>query len=140
MQFYKPTDKEPAYGAKSYWDVALNDPGATQMKYLKELMLSRSYFDRVPDQSLIAGKNGEKYYYKVATKGNNYAFIYTYMGDVISVQMDKFKTDKVSASWFNPRNGEVTEIGSFKNSGVQDFDAPGDTQEGNDWVLILDEV
>ena len=40
MQFYQPGDKAAAYGAKEYWTKAINDPGANQMKYVKELMLS----------------------------------------------------------------------------------------------------
>lgn len=139
MQFYNDKDKEPAYGAKSYWTVAMNDSGACQMKYVKELMLSRSYLTRVPYQQLLAA-NGEAYAYKVATKGSDYAFIYTYIGDEISVKMDEFHTSEVNASWFNPRNGKITEIGRVSNFGVEKFDAPGETAEGNDWVLILDEI
>ena len=63
MQFYSEKDKEPAYGAKLYWQQAMNEPGAKQMKYVKQLMLSRDFFSRVPDQSLLA-ENGEKYAYR----------------------------------------------------------------------------
>lgn len=31
------------------------------MKYLKNLMLTFPFFERVPDQSVIAGTNGERY-------------------------------------------------------------------------------
>jgi len=56
MQFHKEGDKKPAYGVKDYWKEALNAPGASQMKYLKQLMLSRPYFDRIPAQELITDK------------------------------------------------------------------------------------
>jgi hypothetical protein len=56
MQMYKKTDKKPAYGPHDEWNVAINAGGAKQMIYLKNLMLSRSYFDRIPDQTIIAGK------------------------------------------------------------------------------------
>jgi len=75
MQFHKEGDKKPAYGVKDYWKEALNAPGASQMKYLKQLMLSRPYFDRIPAQELIADKQGKTYDYLAATKGNNYASI-----------------------------------------------------------------
>jgi hypothetical protein len=140
MQFYKPTDNEPAYGAKEYWTEAIHAPGAKQMVHLKDLVLSRSYLDRVPDQSLIAGENGERYDYLIATRGSNYAFIYTYTGRNIPVDMEQFKAEKVKASWFDPRNGETTAVGEFETQGVQEFDAPGEKENGNDWVLILDEV
>ncbi len=77
MQMLKPSDKESAYGAKDFWHDAIDDPGAGQMIHLKNLMLSRPYFERIPDQSIIANQ-GERYDFKVATKGENYAFIYTY--------------------------------------------------------------
>ena len=93
-----------------------------------------------PGLNLIAGENGERYDYLIATRGSNYAFIYTYTGRNIPVDMEQFKADKVKASWFDPRNGETTAIGEFETQGVQEFDAPGEKENGNDWVLILDEV
>ena len=46
---------------KKPWYDALNDPGYNQMKYLKNLMLTFPFFERVPDQSVITGQNGERY-------------------------------------------------------------------------------
>lgn len=45
--------------------------------------------------------------------------------------------ENVEASWFNPSTGETTAIGTFKNEGVLEFDPQGETQDGNDWVLVL---
>lgn len=140
MQMLKPSDNERAYGAKEYWYKAINDPGAAQMIYLKKLMLSKSYFDRVPDQSLIAGNVGEKYNYLAATRGEDYAFIYDYTGRDFEINMGKIKGAKVKASWYNPRNGSKTSIGSYNNKGVIKFNPPGDEKEGNDWVLILESI
>lgn len=138
MQMYKPQDVNPAYGAKEYWEEAIDDPGASQMHLLKELMLSKPYFERVPDQSLITGENGEKYDYLVATRGKNYAMIYTYNGKNMEINTGKIEGETISAKWYNPRNGEVSKIGTFKNEGVLNFDPPGEKADGNDWVLILD--
>ena len=138
MQMYKPEDANPAYGAKEYWNEAIDDPGASQMHFLKNLMLSKPYFERVPDQSLIAGENGEKYDYLVATRGKDYAMIYTYNGRNMKINTGKIEGATISASWFDTRNGEVSEIGTFKNEGVLNFDPPGEKEDGNDWVLILE--
>lgn len=140
MQFYEPADEGAAYGAKKYWTEAINDPGAGQMQYVKELMLSRPYFERIPDQSLIAGDVGTKYDFLIATRGEDYAFVYTYNGRNIAVNMGIIAGEQVKASWFNPRNGEYTEIGLFENTGVKEFDAPGEVKDENDWVLVLDTV
>jgi hypothetical protein len=138
MQMHKPSDKGSAYGSKKYWDKALDDEGARQMQFLKKLMLSKPYFERVPDQSLIAGNAGEKYNHLVATRGNSYAFVYDYTGRSFDINMGKIKGAKVKAHWYSPRDGSKIEIGNFDNNGVRNFDPPGEEAEGNDWVLVLE--
>lgn len=135
MQMFRKGDK-PAYGNEELWTSAINAPGAGQMVYLKKLILEFPYFERVPDQSLIANQ-GEKYDYLIATRGKNYALIYTYTGRKIAVNMGKIAGDKVTASWYNPRNGQKTKIGIVANKGVQEFQPAGKKENGNDWVLIL---
>lgn len=139
MQMHKPTDESSAYGATDYWFDAINDPGAAQMIHLKNLMLSRPYFERIPDQSMIADQ-GEKYDYQAATKGTDYAFIYTYNGRNIRVNMGKIGGENVKASWLNPRDGSIEEIGIFPNIGLHEFDPPGEKENGADWILILDKL
>lgn len=140
MQMRKADEKETgAYGAHDYWFDAVNDAGAGQMQYLKQLMLSKPYLERVPDQSLVAaGTQGERYAHLVATRGKNYAFIYTYTGRNISVVPGKISGSQVKASWFNPRTGEITVIETYSNTAVKEFDPPGEVAEGNDWVLVLE--
>ena len=82
MQVHKPENTKPSYGVREYWTQAIDAPGASQMKYLKNLILSKPFFERIPDQSLIADNQGEKYNYQVATRGENYALIYTYNGSL----------------------------------------------------------
>ncbi|KAA8486291.1 collagenase-like protein with putative collagen-binding domain [Arcticibacter tournemirensis] len=137
MQMHNPKDKTSAYGSHQYWYDALNDPGARQMLYIKALMLSRPFMERVPDQSLIVNQ-GEKYDYLIATRGKDYAFVYTYTGRNMKINMGKIAGGKVKACWFNPRDGKTTEIGKFDNKGVEEFNPPGEVKEGNDWVLVLD--
>ena len=136
-QMNKP-DNESFFTPRNYWSEALDDSGAGQMQYIKALMLSRSFFDRVPDQTMVAGVNGERYERVAATRGSNYAFFYIYTGCAFSVVGGKIPGDRVQASWFNPRNGEVRTIGEYKNSGTLSFQPPGEHKDGNEWVLILD--
>lgn len=138
MQFHKEGDTDSAYGVKDTWVTALNSTGASQMQYLKKLMLSRPYFERIPAQDLIAVKQGEKHDYIAATRGKDYAFIYTCNGSEINIDFDKLNMPWVRASWYNPRTGELIENGAFKGEELQSFDPPGNKDEGNDWVLILD--
>ncbi|QOG03630.1 glycoside hydrolase family 140 protein [Flavobacterium sp. MDT1-60] len=135
MQMFRKGDK-PAYGNKELWTSAINAEGAGQMVYIKKLMLSFPYLERVPDQSLI-GNQGEKYDYLVATRGEKYALIYTYNGRKIKVNMGKIAGDKVAASWYNPRNGKEIKIGLIENKNTCEFQPSGQKADGNDWVLIL---
>jgi len=119
-------------------NIVLNSSGASQMRYLKDLMMSRPYFDRIPAQDLIAGTQGERYDYLAATKGSGYAFIYTCNGNNMKINLGKMHLTRIKALWFNPRNGILTEIGTYEANGIKTFDPPGEKADGNDWVLILD--
>nr|GFC05114.1 hypothetical protein [Tanacetum cinerariifolium] len=139
MQMHSSFDKGSAYGSSELWSSAIHAPGSAQMQYLKDLMLSRpGYFERVPDQSLIAGDAGQKYNRLLATRGKNYAFIYTYNGREMKVNLGKIAGAKVKASWYSPRDGKTTAIGTFANKGTREFNPPGEQKDGNDWVLVLD--
>ncbi|MES2329050.1 MAG: glycoside hydrolase family 140 protein [Bacteroidota bacterium] len=127
------------YFTKQKWSDAINDNGSSQVQYLKKLMLSKPATGRVPDQSLIANQ-GQRYEYFAAIRGNDYAFIYTYTGRNMQVNMGKIKGTKIKASWYDPRNGKYLAIGVFDNKGKHEFDPPGNTQNGNDWVLVLTSV
>ncbi len=138
MQMHREQDGEVgAYGNTKLWSDAIHDPGAAQMEYLKDLILKFPYFERVPDQSLVLNQK-EKHDYLVATRGENYALIYTYTGRPIEVDLEVIQGENLKASWFNPRNGEYTEIGEFEASGTREFTPDGKAQDGNDWVLVLD--
>lgn len=137
MQFYKYPETEGAYGAKKYWNEAINDPGAGQMQYVKDLMLLRSFFDRVPSQEMVLN-SGEKYNYIAATSGKNWAMFYTYNSSDIKVNGDAINRNKITASWFNPRTGEVSGKEKIEKQKVMEFECPGEKENGNDWVLIID--
>jgi hypothetical protein len=136
MQMLQPSDKGSAYGAKDPWTKAIDDPGAGQMIYLKKLMLSKPYFERVPDASLIAVQ-GTRYDHLAATRGTDYAFIYTCTGGLMKINMGKIGGDTVHASWYSPRDGGRTNGGNIFNKGVHAFAPPAG---GEDWVLILESV
>jgi hypothetical protein len=138
MQMHKP-GRKPAFGARSPWYEALDAPGAGQMQHLKKLILSRPFFERVPDQTLVAD-NGERYDYIAATRGKNYAMLYTWTGRTFKVRMGVVPGKTARCLWYDPRTGETRDIGTVPNTGVREFDPPGDPAPGNDWALVLDEV
>lgn len=122
------------------WQDAIFDEGGTQMQHLKSLLLSYPFFDRIPDQSALAGDQGEKYERVQITRGNDFLLAYIYTGRQFSLKMGVIKGNKVKAFWYDPRTGERTDIGELDNTGVVAFDPPGKHLEGNDWVLILESI
>jgi hypothetical protein len=106
------------------------------MKYIKKLMLAFPFFDRVPDQSIIAGQNGERYDRLIATRGNDYLMVYNYSGRTMQIDLSKISGAKKKCWWFNPKNGEVQFIGEFDGNKVVDFALDVAYNAGNDRVLI----
>jgi hypothetical protein len=125
-------------GAKLSFFEALDAPGSFQIQYVKNLVLSRPYFERVNDQTVVAGDEGEKYDRILVTRGNDYLMAYTYTGREFTVQMGKILGEKLNAWWYDTRTGEAHKIGEFENKGSVKFDPPGVKYNGNDWVLVLD--
>ena len=140
MQMHKAEAGRGAYGVRETWDAALDAPGARQVPYLKRLILSRPAAERIPDQSLIAGRNGERYERVIATRGRSYAFFYTFTGRPFQVRMGVISGRAVRAWWFDPRTGEALPAGRRPNRGVSAFTPPGVPGPGNDWVLVLDDA
>jgi hypothetical protein len=145
-QMWKPKHA-PVNGPLMPWKKALDQLGAAQMQHGKNLMLSRPFLTRIPDDSVIVpaevktsvpGAGSRRF---VATRDSDgaYAMIYAPLGVPFSVRMDAIKGAKVKASWFNPRTGEATAIGEFENSGTRSF-TPPDKGELLDWILVLDDA
>lgn len=135
MQFYRP-GYSAAYGADKPWYEALKDPGFNQMKYLKNLILTFPFFERVPDQSVIAGKNGIRYDRVIATRGKDYMLVYNYSGIPMQIDLTKIEGARKSAWWYAAKSGKLTYIGEFENK-VTSFQFDGGYNSGNDQVLIV---
>lgn len=112
MQFVRPGIPGAYFadGAGHPWYKALDDPGYNQMKYLKRLMLSLPYFDRVPDQSVILG-NGERYDRLLATRGRDYILVYNHTGRDMRVDLTKVSGEAKDVWWMDPTDGRLTYLG-----------------------------
>ncbi len=112
-QMWQP-GRTPIAWARTPWREALGLPVASQMGHLKELMLSRPFFSRVPLPGSLFTTGDESY-------------SLTYFPGGVSAGVDS--EGKRTALWFDPRTGDSrpTEI-------VDEFTPPDE----NDWVLILD--
>ncbi|MEJ2705842.1 MAG: glycoside hydrolase family 140 protein [Sedimentisphaerales bacterium] len=131
-----------------YWEQGLAYPGATQVRHIRMLMLSRPFTSRVPDQQVVLNNfpQGEEkkpnLRYMMATRGEGYLMVYTHYGDAIEVKLgpNVLSGTEIKAWWFNPTKGGSTFIGRYENRGSRTFDPPGEPARGNDWVLVVDDA
>ncbi|HKK75602.1 MAG TPA: glycoside hydrolase family 140 protein [Saprospiraceae bacterium] len=132
-------DKEPINQPLRPWPEALDLPMANQVRHLKELMLSRPFFTRIPDQSLIVGKQPDDQTYKIATRdqGGTYAMVYLPVGGTANLNVSAMAQKRLSAWWFDPRTGSAFSAGKLKKGNQVTITAPS-SGPGNDWVLVLD--
>ena len=113
MQFYR-EGYDPSYHNRKSWTEALYDPGFNQMKYLKQLMLTMPYFERVPDQSIVLD-NGTQYDRLAATRGNDYLLVYNYTSRMMKIDLRKISGDKKHVWWMNAGTGRLTYLGLYDN-------------------------
>lgn len=109
---------------KMDWKQAVDRPGAEQMKFIREVMETKNFFDWVPDQSVILGENGEHAEHKRAIRTKDGSTVMVYLPHGGSVQINH----PGPAVWFDPRTGKRTPATRTDNG----YKTPNDI----DWVLI----
>jgi hypothetical protein len=119
------------------WKEALDRPGVNQLKYLRQLMESRPFLERIPDQSILAEDQGEGAEHIQATRDieGSYAFIYTPTNKPLSINLKKLGGTELHSWWYDPTNGQSIEIGYDSVKQVKTFHPP---KRNRDWVLVLD--
>jgi hypothetical protein len=143
-QFYGP-DRRGIASPKMYWYEALDRPGATQLRYLATLMLSRPYLNRIPDQGLIlsletATQNRRSSHVR-ATRASDgsYAFVYLPTNQAVQVDLSKISGTTVRAWWYNPITGRTVLIGEYLKATHTAFTFTPPTAY-KDAVLVLDDA
>jgi hypothetical protein len=117
----------------------MNLRGANQMKFVRKLIESHPMLERIPDQSLIVENNLPSSERIQATRGNNYAFIYTAEGRPFTVLLNKIEGNILKAYWYNPRDGKTIDLDDVENKGTKKF-VPPSSGYGQDWVLVVDDA
>lgn len=134
MQMHKP-GTNGAYGARKTWYEGMTDPGFNQMRHLKNLILTFPYFERVPDQTVIAGTNGTRYDRAIATRGTDYLLVYNHTNTPMEIDLTKISGSRKNVWWYSPVDGTLEYVGQF-DSKVTPFHYDGTHGPGNDHVLI----
>lgn len=135
-QMWKP-GRDPMIAADTSWDKALGFPGSEQMGYARRLIESGPFFDRLPDQSLIASANatGPDHVRACRAPDARFALFYIPTGQPVTVRTFLLLAPRLSATWFDPRTGQNRpgEEAAVTSFGTHTYTPPGK----EDWVLIL---
>ena len=126
-------------GVRTPWQQAILLPGATQMQHARDLLESKPFLTRIPDQSLIVGDTGTGAEHMQATRDEegSYALVYIPTHQTVTVDLSKLSGDTLLASWFDPRTGDSRIVGEVTGREQRSFTSP---EDGPDWVLVLDAV
>ncbi|CAD5279516.1 MULTISPECIES: glycoside hydrolase family 140 protein [unclassified Imperialibacter] len=145
-------DVSPIIYANMPWNEALEQPGASQMQHLRNLMESRPFLTRIPDQSVI---DQENYEYasdhmqatrdgQPGKKDATYIMAYLPMSRDLSIKTDVIDGRNLFVWWYSPVNGEAIPYGKVKNTGVFRISTWNvfvkENQPGPDWVIVIDDA
>lgn len=135
-------DKQPVNAPLKPWHQSLDLEVANQVKHLKSLLLSRNYFERIPDQNLILDSQLDDDHFVSATRSRDgsYAFIYFPTGKKTMLNFSSLQGEKFQLKWYDPRTGVsfVRDNPIDRKNSVEVI--PPSSGRGNDWVLIVDSV
>ncbi len=121
------------------WQAALDRPGAQQIYHLKDLILARPYWTRIPAQEMLLSDPGQGARYVSATRDSEGSFALIYIpeaGQTIQVDLGLLNA-RLRASWFDPRTGQSTPIGEIHHHKSANFTC---LSVGPDWVLVLEAI
>ncbi len=141
-----------AYGHRDLWRVnekwraGLQDPGAKQMTFVRNLFATRAWWKLEPaaGETLVTqgrGKVGENDYLTAARAADgSLAIVYISKSRAVTVDLSRFVAP-LRAQWFDPTDGSLKPVQAepFPNKGGHDFTPPEKNAAGeSDWLLLLE--
>jgi hypothetical protein len=151
------TGKRPIAYARHTWKESLDLPGAYQMRYLRNLVESRPFLTRVPDQSLLLPTQTQLVPFegmgsqhmqatRDGTPGKNdatYVMVYMPVGRSLNVNTAVIPGKRLRAWWYDPRHGAAIPLGESDNKGQLEAEwntLPWHNGAGPDWVMVIDDA
>ncbi|WP_256003433.1 glycoside hydrolase family 140 protein [Pedobacter deserti] len=136
-QFYN--GSKPVSWARTHWTVALDQPGARQMGFMRRFFEQYNWQSLQPNQSAIGKDNPETPEYEVAATSADGRLLIAYLpyGRKTTINTSMLKTVKLKLSLFNPRDAQILPLGEFKNEGSKSIVPPSEGR-GSDWVVVVE--
>ena len=115
----------------------------TQIRYLGKLLTSHFMLVREPNQNILLNNttSGLDRILACTATDQSFAMVYSPKGEPFMVDLSFIGGKKIDWSWFNPRNGEIQDRGTFRKKSLSHQFIPptrGERFSDNDWVLVLD--
>ncbi len=126
------------------WQSQLSSAGSLAEEYQGQLFRSRENWLLVPDinHTVVTSGYGSGLSVTTDARTSDGQTIIAYIpnGDATTITVDMGQiissSNQANVWWYNPQTANNTFIGTYSNSGSQDFTAP----DGNDWVLVIDDA
>lgn len=153
FQMHRPGDTPVAH-VEMTWQEAIDTECSYQMRYVKDLMLSRPFLTRIPDQSILINGVGNDVQHRQATRDGtpgqqdaSYIMVYLPMLHKVNVNTSLIASEKLKSWLYDPRTGATFPIESFENEGSYELHWRSrwekyvrPSQGGPDWVLVIDDA
>jgi hypothetical protein len=126
------------------WTQALDTPAVRQLHYIKALLYSHPYLERIPDQSLVLARQGTNVASRVqatrdGTLGHNdatYIMAYISSPQTITLNTGVIAAPELNVYWFNPATGSSELMdGKLANPGSLTLEKRA---QGGDWVVVIE--
>ena len=133
------TGRQPFIAAVMPWYVALDHPGAFQMKHVRNLFEARSFSNLKPAQSIIKNgplTGGAKIRAAVSNDGS-FAIVYSPRGESFSIDKSVIDAQYIKEIWYDPRYGISYHFHTGDTQGIQTY-TPPTSGRGQDWILIIE--
>ena len=104
--------REPVLGADTPWSEAIHHPGAFQM--------------------------GHGFVRAAVARDRSFAFVYSPVGEAVSLDQSRLGARDLTAWWFDPRYGRAYFVHTGVGTAIQVFTPPS-SGRACDWVLVLDD-
>jgi hypothetical protein len=127
------------------------------MRFLKQLMESRPFLNRIPDQSILLERNStlvphsdKGQLHMQATRDGTkagrdatYLMVYMAIGQSVKLNSGVIPAKRLMLWWYDPRTGSAIPVGEQENTGIVETSwstMPWHNGAGPDWVLVVDDA
>lgn len=138
FQAWKPGTSD-SFGVRRTWREALDLPGSSQMRFIRQLIEKGRFEERIPDQSLLVSDalTESDHIQACRAEDGSYALVYSASGQPFDLALRKLRGRRLVSKWYDPRTGTWTSEEIIEAAPMATFSPPSSGAH-NDWVLLIE--